>query len=64
MSYCFDCGTIGHFFKSCATFDKDCYSDNSTIPYDLTLKAPPLRRQKAWVPEVVYVVAELGGGAP
>ncbi|KAK6158791.1 hypothetical protein DH2020_006105 [Rehmannia glutinosa] len=42
-TYCFCCGTIGHFFRNCSEFDKNDCQDTSDMRYGPWLKASPFK---------------------
>lgn len=50
--YCYNCGCIGHFYKSCATYDRD---DDSPLPFGNSIKAIMGKRSRNPKPEITYI---------
>ncbi|KAL8493740.1 hypothetical protein ACS0TY_024787 [Phlomoides rotata] len=47
-AFCFCCGVIGHFYKSCKFVDRDLEADPKEFIYGTFLKADVMRRQKGF----------------
>ncbi|KAL8537661.1 hypothetical protein ACS0TY_012695 [Phlomoides rotata] len=53
-AFCFCCGVIGHFYKSCKYVDRDLEVDPKDFIYGSNLKASMQRRQRGVKPTIVY----------
>ncbi|KAL8502132.1 hypothetical protein ACS0TY_021302 [Phlomoides rotata] len=54
-SYCYCCGVIGHFFKTCKFYDRDEDLEPSALSFGPILKAPTMKRLKGRKVDIVYL---------